>query len=65
MSVKLEALEFSHILRSCVLCHCLEKGMKHSIIVLTRMASLKANMLYSGKGKQHRKHRVAPTVEAG
>ena len=62
-TVVLEALLFGHILRSCVLSHCLEKRVQQSVVVLSSVHRLESHMLNTRKRKHHRKHWMTPTVE--
>lgn len=62
-SVVLEALLFGHILRSRILCHCLEERVQQSVVVLSCMDRLESDMPNARKSKHHRKHWVSPTVE--
>ena len=43
-SVVLKPFLLSHLLRSCILSHCLEEGVQKRIVILTSMHSLKTNV---------------------
>lgn len=51
--VVLEPFLLSHLLRSCVLSHCLEERVQKRVVILTRMHSLKTNVLNSRQRQHH------------
>lgn len=63
MSVIFKSLKISHVLRSCILCHCFEKWVKHCVIIFTCMNCLEANVIDPWKCQHHREDWMAPTVK--
>jgi len=47
MAIDFEALKFSHVLRSGVLGHCLEKGVQKSVVIVSTVKNLEPHVAYT------------------